>query len=99
MDGRQPPDVHGRRCRCRCRPPSTGIFGIYRQDFVHVRQYGDLVRVPGAGALEITKAPLGRGIPYWAVQKRGNIHFTSITSKKRINGALHLRDDTVTLGN
>jgi hypothetical protein len=52
------------------------------------------VKVPGAGALEITKAPLGRKVEVWA-QKRGNLHFTS---KNGIDGTLHLKDDSITLG-
>jgi hypothetical protein len=72
---------------------SNGVFGIFRQDFVHVRQDQDLVKVPGTGALEIIKAPLGPKVEIWA-QRRGNIHFTS---KNGISGTLHLKDDSVTL--
>jgi hypothetical protein len=72
---------------------SVGTFGIFRQNFVQVRQDEDLVKVPGAGALQITKAPLGRKVEVWA-QKRGNLHFTS---KNGVRGTLHLKDDSITL--
>jgi hypothetical protein len=73
--------------------PSNGVFGIFRQDYVHVRQDVNLVKVPGAGALEITKAPLGPTVESWA-QRRGKIHFTS---KNGVTGTLHLKDDSVLL--
>ena len=40
--------------------PSTGVIGIFRQDYVHVSQTQRLIRVPDAGALRITAAPAGR---------------------------------------
>ena len=53
----------------------------------------DYVKVPGAGPVKITKAPLGPGTEVWA-QKHGNFEFTS---KNGITGTLHLKDDTVTV--
>jgi hypothetical protein len=72
---------------------SVGVFGIYRQDFVQVTQEENFVKVAGAGALEITQAPLGPKVVGWA-QKRGELQFTS---KNGITGTLHLKDDTVTV--
>ena len=40
--------------------PSTGVLGIFRQNYVRVTQTQRVVRVPRAGALELTGAPLGR---------------------------------------
>jgi hypothetical protein len=64
------------------------------------------VNVPGAGLLEITKAPLGPSVETWA-QKRGTIEFKSKARGRGghrlhppgsgISGTLHLKDDTVTL--
>jgi hypothetical protein len=52
-----------------------------------------MINVPGAGALRITRAPLGRSVQTWA-QKRGKLRFTS---EHGITGTLHLEDDTVTV--
>jgi len=73
---------------------SRGAFAIFRQNFVQVTQKLDVVNVAGAGALKITRAPLGRKVRSWA-QRRGNLQFTS---KNGIRGTLHLKDDTVSLG-
>jgi hypothetical protein len=73
-----------------------GRFVITRESPCHPRynlKHGDAVYVPGAGALKITKAPLGPKVVNWA-QKRGNLQFTS---KNGISGTLHLKDDTVSL--
>jgi len=74
--------------------PTMGVFGIFRQNYVWVTQKTDLVKVAGAGALQIPRAPLGQGaVQTWA-QRRGNLEFTS---KNGVTGTLHLTDDTVTL--
>ncbi len=72
---------------------STGLFGIYRHNYLRVKERAKTVKVPRAGTLKITKAPLGRSVESWA-QRRGNIQFTS---KNGVTGTLHLKDDTVTL--
>lgn len=73
---------------------SLGVLGIFRQNWIKVTQASDIVKVPGAGAIKITKAPLGRGaVQTWA-QRRGNLQFVG---KRGVRGTLHLRDDTVTI--
>jgi hypothetical protein len=72
---------------------STGLFGIYRHNYLRVKERAKTVKVPSAGTLRITKAPLGRSVETWA-QRRGNIKFKG---KSGITGTLHLKDDTVTL--
>jgi hypothetical protein len=74
-------------------PPHDGLFAIYRLQLHPFINQTTPVRVPGAGAITITKAPLGRKVVRWA-QKRGNIEFTSANG---ITGTLHLADDTVTV--
>lgn len=74
-------------------PPHDGLFAIYRLQLHPFMDETTPVRVPGAGAVTITKAPLGRKVVRWA-QKRGNIGFTSV---RGVTGTLHLADDTVTV--
>jgi hypothetical protein len=72
----------------------TGLLGILREpDRAPHHESTKYIKVPGAGAVVITKAPLGPSVETWA-QKRGNIEFKG---KHGITGTLHLRDDTVTL--
>lgn len=72
---------------------NLGRFAILRDGYINVSQTLDTVDVKGAGALKITKAPLGRKAMTWA-QRRGNFKFTSTNG---LTGTLHLKDDTVTL--
>jgi hypothetical protein len=58
-----------------------------------VTQELEVVNVSGAGALKITRAPLGTEVIGWA-QRRGDLQFTSVSG---IGGTLHLRDDSVDL--
>jgi hypothetical protein len=74
-------------------PPHDGLFAIYRFQLHPFMDETTPVRVPGAGAITITKAPLGRSVVRWA-QKRGDIEFTSANG---VTGTLHLADDTVTV--
>lgn len=74
-------------------PLTTGLFSIARTRLKPFDQSGDLVEVPGAGTLTITKAPLGRRVAISA-QKHGKIEFTSTNG---VTGTLDLKDDTVTL--
>jgi hypothetical protein len=75
------------------RDSSVGMLGVFRQNYVWVTQRTDIVRVPNAGRLTITKAPIGRGVVVSA-QKGGEIQFTGA---KGLRGTLHLSDDSVTL--
>jgi hypothetical protein len=78
------------------RDPANGLLAITRDRPClpgYNRNHGADVRVPGAGPLKITKAPLGRKAVHWG-QRRGNIEFKS---KSGITGTLHLKSDTVTL--
>jgi hypothetical protein len=75
------------------RSRTTGRFAILRYRVRHDSQTVDLVDVRGAGAVKITKAPLGPRVVTWA-QHRGNLQFISSNGVK---GTLHLKDDTVTL--
>jgi hypothetical protein len=72
---------------------SLGELGIFRQDFVKATQTQHLVKVPHAGALKITDAPLGRQVATWA-QRRGNLRFAGA---RGVRGTLHLRTDEVTI--
>jgi hypothetical protein len=71
--------------------PSVGVLGIFRQNFVRVRQTAQLIRVPGTGPLEITKAPTGKG-ERRSAQRQGIVEFSGAGG---ITGALDLADDTV----
>ena len=75
------------------RDPARGAFFIFRQNYVWVTQKLDVVHVPGAGAVEITRAPLGPRLVAWA-QLHGNLWFKGT---KGIHGFLHLWDDSVTI--
>jgi hypothetical protein len=72
---------------------SEGELGIFRQHFVKATQTQHLVKVPDAGALKITDAPLGRPVATWA-QRRGNLRFAGA---RGVRGTLHLRTDEVTI--
>jgi hypothetical protein len=39
--------------------PSTGVVGVFRQNYVRVTQTQRVIRVPDAGALELTRGPSG----------------------------------------
>jgi hypothetical protein len=71
---------------------STGLFAILRTK-ANAQQTWDFVKVPGAGALKITRAPLGRKVARSA-QVHGDFDFTS---RSGIAGTLHIADDSVTL--
>ena len=73
--------------------PSAGVLGIFRQSFVHVRQTQTLVRVPGAGPLEITGAPTGGGAKRSA-QRRGMIAFEG---RDGVTGTLDLANDSLSV--
>jgi hypothetical protein len=73
---------------------SAGALAIFRQNFIQVTQKLKVVKVAGAGAVKITRAPLGKGVETSA-QRHGNLHFTS---SRGITGTLHLKNDTISLG-
>jgi hypothetical protein len=75
---------------------ADGLLAILRQPAQTVRRTRGTVKtvkVPNAGALKITKAPIGPGVETWA-QERGDIEFKGTNG---VTGTLHLSDDTVTL--
>jgi len=74
--------------------PSTGVIGIFRQNYVDVTQTQRLVRVPGAGALRISRAPTGGTRS--ALSKRGGAELR-FTGESGVSGTIHVRDGTVTL--
>jgi hypothetical protein len=73
-------------------PSRDGLFGIVRMTGGD-HEARKMIRVPGAGALTITKAPLGPSVVAWA-PVRGDIEFRG---ENGVTGTLHLKDDTVTL--
>ena len=78
--------------------PSTtkGRIVIWRSRFSRhhpPRTRTTIVDVPGAGALRITDAPLGREVARWA-PRQAELRFTS---RNGITGTLDLKDDSVTL--
>lgn len=71
----------------------TGLFAIYRERISPFDITTDVVRVPGSGAVTITRAPLGRNV-VTSAQRHGNIEFRGASG---VTGTLHLKDDSVTL--
>jgi len=72
--------------------PSTGVLGVFRQNYLRVTQTQRVIEVPGAGALEIVGAP--RGPARTAMSASPELRFEGAG---RIGGVLDLRDVTVTL--
>lgn len=72
---------------------TNGAFAIFRHDFKDAGQDAKIVKVLGAGTLEITKAPTGASVESSA-QGTGKIEFTS---QSGISGTLDLKDDSVHL--
>lgn len=72
--------------------PTTGVLGIFRQNYLRVTQTQRVIKVPGAGELELTGAPAGparaalAGPPELRFEGAGGI-----------GGILDLGDATVTL--
>ena len=73
---------------------STGALAIFRQNFIQVTQKLKVVKVAGAGAVKLTRAPLGKAVETSA-QRHGNLRFTS---RRGITGTLHLKTDKISLG-
>jgi hypothetical protein len=74
-------------------PSTLGRFLILRTNDRWVTQDVNLVDVPKAGVLKITKAPLGRDVVTTA-QRHGDLEFKGT---KGVTGTLHLKDDSITL--
>jgi hypothetical protein len=74
-------------------PSTTGRFLLLRTNDRWATQDLSKVDVPHAGALKITKAPLGRSVVTTA-QRHGNLRFKGTLG---VTGVLHLKDDSVTL--
>jgi hypothetical protein len=72
---------------------SVGVLAVFRHSFKNATQEADLVKVIGAGALKITKAPTGSGVESTS-QRRGKIEFSSENGAR---GTLDLSDDSVHL--
>jgi hypothetical protein len=72
--------------------PSTGVIGIFRQNYVDVTQSQRLVRVPGTGALKITRTPI-RGTRS-VLSKRDGPEL-GFTGDSGVSGTIDLRDATV----
>jgi hypothetical protein len=72
---------------------SIGRFLFLRDNFRWGSQKLTKVDIPDAGALRITKAPLGRSV-VTSAQRHGKLEFTS---ENGVSGTLDLRDDSVTL--
>ena len=72
---------------------SNGGLAIFRHEFKNAKQGAVLLKVIGAGALRITKAPTGEGAES-AAQRNGKIKFTS---KRGAVGTLDLKTDTISL--
>jgi|1186.fasta_scaffold03076_2 hypothetical protein len=73
---------------------SVGRFVVLRQNYIRDTQSVDTVDVPGAGALKITHAPLGKGPVQSRAQSGGRFRFNS---RQGVTGTLSLTDDAVTV--
>jgi hypothetical protein len=73
--------------------PGTGVLGIFRQNYVRVTQSQRVVRVRGAGALRLIRAPVG---PAKAALARpsSSVRFTS---ERGVSGNLDLSTGMVSL--
>jgi hypothetical protein len=72
--------------------PSTGVIGIFRQNYVDVTQRQRIVRVPHAGALRIVRAPTGGTRS--ALSKRGG-PVLRFTGDRGVSGTIDVQDATV----
>lgn len=72
--------------------PSTGVLGIFRQNYVRVSQTQRVVRVPSAGELELTAAPARSAKA--ALTGGPELRFEG---SRGVSGVLELDSGTVTL--
>jgi len=73
--------------------PSTGVLGVFHQNYLRVSQTQRVIEVPGAGALELTEAPTGSARAALS-DDAARLHFTS---ESGMSGTLDLADFTVTV--
>jgi hypothetical protein len=74
--------------------PSTGVLGIFRQNYLRVSQTQRVVTVPGAGALRLTRAPEG-GARAALTSPASALRFTS---ERGVTGTLDLETGRVAVG-
>jgi hypothetical protein len=72
---------------------AVGAFAIFHYSFRNAAESANLVKVIGAGALTITKAPTGSGAEATS-QRHGKIEFSSENGAR---GTLDLSDDSIRL--
>lgn len=72
--------------------PSTGVLGVFRQNYLRLSQTQRVIEVPDTGALELTGAPVGARAAL--SQPAPSLRFTSATG---VTGTLDLERSTVTL--
>jgi hypothetical protein len=73
--------------------PTTGVLGVFRQNYLRVSQTQRVIEVPGTGPLELTGAPTGSakaalGDPATSLRFK---------SESGVTGTLDLESATVTL--
>jgi hypothetical protein len=73
--------------------PSTGVLGIFRQNYLEVSQTQRVIEVPGTGALELTGAPTGSA----RAALRNPSASLRFTSASGATGTLDLESAAVTL--
>jgi hypothetical protein len=88
-----PRAVRKRLAARRLAHPRDGFIEIDTEGFT-ASQYKPVAAMHGTGALRITKAPTGNGLPRSVLN--ADIEFTS---QSGTTGTLHLKNDTVTLNN
>jgi hypothetical protein len=74
--------------------PSTGVLGVFRQNYLRVSQTQRVVSVPGAGALRLTGAPEG-GARAALGSPASTLRFTS---ERGVTGTLDLETGRVAVG-
>jgi len=72
---------------------STGVLGIFRQDYLRVSQSERLIRVPGAGPLRLTRAPEGGPV----ATRRSPVGVVHFRGERGVSGALDLSTGRVTV--
>jgi hypothetical protein len=73
--------------------PTTGVLGIFRQNYVRVRQSQRIVKVPGSGTLRLADAPQGSGKAALGTSAAA----VRFTGERGIGGTLDLRSGRVTV--
>jgi hypothetical protein len=73
--------------------PSTGVLGIFRQNYERVSQAQRIVKVRGAGSLRLTGAPEGRA----KAALSGPAAAVRFTSERGVSGTFDLSSGRVTL--